>query len=261
MRSALTVYTFTIACVVGLSTATAQEFFERASDRTTSPDGGPDLEQAEKQIIARTNRFRQEHDLEPVERNSELDAAAEYFAQFMARTDKYGHRADGSTPSERAEEHGYDYCIVAENIAMQYSSAGFGTKELARKFVRGWIESPKHRENMLNPNVTEIGVAIAQSDDSGRYYAVQMFGRPRSAQIEFQIANESQTTVRYELGDRTFRLPPRYTRTHQRCRPSKLIFRRPEAESVTFTPEDGDSFVVTASQDAGYEVARQSPEE
>lgn len=257
MRRTLSLLVLMGACAVPFSFAVAQEIIERASDRTTSPDGSPDVEQAAERIIARTNRFRQENDLDPVERNDELDAAAEYFAQFMARTDKYGHRADGSTPSERADEHGYDYCIVAENIAMQYSSAGFGTKELARKFVTGWKESPEHRENMLNPNVTQTGVAIAQSEESGRYYAVQMFGRPRSAQIEFQIANESQTTVRYELGDRTFRLPPRYTRTHQRCRPSKLIFRRPGAENPTFHPEDGDSFAITGGDD-GYQVERRA---
>ena len=239
----------------------AQEVVEHSSDRTTSPDGDPDLQQAAQQIVARTNRFRQEHDLEPVKRNDELDAAAEYFARFMARTDKYGHQADGSTPSERARDHDYEYCIVAENIAMQYSSRGFGTKELARRFTKGWIESPEHRENMLNPHVAQTGVSIAQSEESGRYYAVQMFGRPRSAQLEFQIVNESQATARYKLGERTFRLPPRYTRTHQRCRPSSLIFRRPQAENVRFQPDDGDTFVIRDSQHAGYQVVRESDEE
>jgi hypothetical protein len=111
---------------------------------------------------------------------------------------------------------------------------------------------------MLNPHVTETGVVVAQSEESGHFYAVQMFGRPRSAQIEFEIVNESRATVRYTLGDQTFRLPPRHTRTHQRCRPSKLILRRPQADDVTFEPEHGDAFVVTDSEDGGYQVARRS---
>ena len=258
MRRTLSHLALATAGLVALDFAFAQEIIERSSDRTSSPDGNPDLQKAAKQIVARTNRFREEHDFEPVARNEELAAAAEYFAEFMARTDKYGHHADGQTPAERAREHGYDYCIVAENIAMQYSSRGFGTKELARRFTRGWIESPEHRENMLNPHVTETGVAVAQSEESGHFYAVQMFGRPRSAQIEFEIVNESRATVRYTLGDQTFRLPPRYTRTHQRCRPSKLILRRPQADDVTFEPEHGDTFVVTDSEDGGYRVARRS---
>ena len=114
---------------------------------------------------------------------------------------------------------------------------------------------------MLNPHVTQTGVAVARSEETGRYYAVQMFGRPRSAQIEFQIVNESQATVRYKLGDSTYRLPTRYTRTHLRCRPTELIFRRPQAKHVRFQPEDGDTFVISDSQDEGYQVARQSGEE
>ncbi len=35
------------------------------------------------------------------------------------------------------------------------------------------------RKNMLAPEVTETGVAVARSGKTGRYYAVQMFGRPR----------------------------------------------------------------------------------
>lgn len=35
----------------------------------------------------------------------------------MAKTGKYGHAADGRKPAERAAAHGYEYCIVRENIA------------------------------------------------------------------------------------------------------------------------------------------------
>jgi len=40
---------------------------------------------------------------------------------------------------------------------------------------------------MLDPDVTEIGVAIAQSEESQYFYAVQVFGRPKSLSIAFQF--------------------------------------------------------------------------
>lgn len=246
----------TLLLLIPASSSPGQFVSERKSDIANPAEGAADVDRVEKLIIEQTNEFRKKQDLEPVQPNSELDAAAEYFAGFMARTNKYGHQADGQTPSERAEEHGYDYCIVSENIAMQYSSLGFKTPELARKFVTGWKESPEHRKNMLAPDVTDIGVAVAQSESSGRYYAVQMFGRPKSKQIAFEIVNQSGATVQYSVGEQSFELPPRYTRTHQRCRPAKLVFPREQADDTTFQPQDGDRFVVTEGEDGGYEVRR-----
>lgn len=61
---------------------------------------------------------------------------------------------------------------VGENIA-----AGYGSPEEA---VIGWMNSPGHRANILNPDYTELGVGYAYlpNDDYGHYW-VQMFRRPR----------------------------------------------------------------------------------
>src|SRR5204863_3801867 len=103
---------------------------------------------------------------------------------------------------------------------------------------------------MLDPDVTETGVAVARSEDTGYYYAVQMFGRPKSQAIAFEITNDSSDTVRYKVGDQTFSLPPNYTRKHERCRPGPLIFPAPEGKSDTkgemkrLQPANGDRFAV-----------------
>ena len=143
----------------------------------------------------------------------------------MARTDQYSHSADGSEPPERAKKFGYDYCIVAENIAYLFNSEGFGTAELAHRLFDGWQNSPEHRRNMLQPNVTDTAVAIVQSAKTGRFYAVQLFGRPKSASIEFKVANRAGVEVEYILDGKSFALPPRVTRTHQGCTPFDLAFR------------------------------------
>ncbi|HUP98269.1 MAG TPA: CAP domain-containing protein [Usitatibacter sp.] len=138
-----------------------------------------DVDRVEKIVVAETNEFRKEQRLTATAPETALRRTAEAFAAFMARTDKYGHEADGRSPGERAKSHGYDWCRVSENISYQWSSADFETAELAARLVEGWKKSPGHRRNMLDPSVTETAVAVARSPRSGKYYAVQMFGRPR----------------------------------------------------------------------------------
>jgi len=219
--------------------------------KAKAPDNLPSLSEAAKLIIRQTNDFRAGEDLPKVEVNSKLGEAAQYFADYMARTSKYGHTADGNRPADRAKKHGYDYCIVSENIANQYNSADFTTQALVKGFFEGWKHSPGHRKNMLDADVSETGVAVARSEETGYYYAVQMFGRPKSKAFEFKITNQSDAAVEYMIGDRAFQLPPGLIRTHQRCRPSEVTFRWPgaEGEARVVQPSNGDRFVVLKEQE------------
>ncbi|MAT15072.1 MAG: serine protease [Planctomyces sp.] len=242
---------FLFVCVMSMpaySQFSEEDDFEllESTEKPTSSDN-VDASQVAKLIIERTNDFREKKELEPVEPNQELNKTAQYFADYMARTDRYGHGADDQRPSERAKNHGYEYCIVSENIGYQYNSTGFDTKPLGRKFVQGWKNSPEHRKNMLNSAVTETGVAVAKSEKTGHWYAVQMFGRPKSAAIEFRITNESESDVSYSIGDRSYELPPRYIRTHTSCRPAPVKFDFPENEEevdATVEPSSGDQYTI-----------------
>jgi uncharacterized protein YkwD len=204
-----------------------------------------DPAEAARIVIEQTNKFRRSQGAAPTAPNGELERAARSFAEFMARTDRYGHEADGKQPPDRAKAHGYDYCMVSENIANQFHSAGFRTRDLAQRLVQGWELSPGHRRNMLDPDATETGVAIARSPKTGRYYAVQMFGRPNSSRIEFRIANRSASAVRYELAGEWFHLPPRMTRTHGQCRIETLTMRLPgDQEPTSVQPANGERYAV-----------------
>ena len=243
----ISIATFSAISGAALAQSTEEGTEESLSAGTAITDDAqrPDLDEAEQLIVKQTNAFRRENDLKPVEVNPKLEETAQYFADYMARTQKYGHTADGQRPSERAKNHGYEYCIVSENIAYQYSSAGFSTEELANKFFTGWKESPEHRKNMLDSDVTETGVAIARSSETGYYFGVQMFGRPKSKQFQFTVTNEAGETVEYKLGDRSFTLPARYTRTHGQCRPTKITFQLAPGETTTLAASDADRFTVT----------------
>ena len=142
---------------------------------------GPDLSRAAAGVVEATNALRRGHGLEPVVVEHRLEETAREFAAFLARTDRFEHTADGRRPQDRVKSHGYDYCLVAENIAYEFRSRGFEAGELARAVVAGWADSPGHRRNMLDRDATDIGAALARSPRTGRYYAVQVFGRPRSA--------------------------------------------------------------------------------
>jgi hypothetical protein len=178
--------------------------------------------------------------------NDKLTATARAFAGWMAATDFYGHEADGRQPWDRAKAHGYDYCEVAENIAYAWRTTGFGTDDLVKEFVDGWKNSPGHRRNMLDPDVTETGVAVARSADTGIYYAVQLFGRPKSLEIDFKITNRSGTAVRYKVADKVYDLPPRTIMTHEACKPVEVTLLAADGSAAaTVKPGKGDRYAVT----------------
>ena len=210
-----------------------------------------DVAQTAKAVVERTNAFRKAQGLEPVSDEPALQQAAQEFARFMAKTGKYGHTADGRRPPQRAAAQGYEYCIVSENIAYQYRSSGYDTATLAREMVEGWKQSPEHRKNMLQPAVTETGVGIAQGDE-GRYFGVQMFGRPKSAAIRFSVRNNAGGTIEYRTGERDFSLGTRATRTHMVCRATEIrIALASQPEPFSARAQDGTRYTVTAT---GVEV-------
>ena len=106
----------------------------------------PDLPQTEVAIVELTNAFRKAGALQQVKPNPALAAAARAFAEYLARTGKFAHEADGRKPEDRAQAQGYRYCLVAENLAWNLNSRGFESAQLAREVVEGWKASPGHRE-------------------------------------------------------------------------------------------------------------------
>ena len=163
----------------------------------------PDLPQTEIAIVEMTNAFRKENRLGEVKPNAALIAAARAFAQYLARTGKFAHEADGREPAERATAQGYRYCLVAENLALNLDSRGFQTRQLAGHVLKGWKESPGHRANLLQATATEIGVAVVRAPDRDpKFISVQLFGRPEALKVSFRIENRSGVTVRYRLGSR-----------------------------------------------------------
>ena len=161
----------------------------------------PDLPQTEIAIVEMTNAFRKDNKLGALKPNAALTAAARAFADYLGKSGKFGHEADGRQPAQRAEAQGYRYCTVAENLALNLDSRGFETQQLAREAIEGWKGSPGHRANMLRPHVTEIGVAVVRAPDRDpKFISVQLFGRPESLKIQFTIENQAGAVGALQAG-------------------------------------------------------------
>jgi uncharacterized protein YkwD len=210
-----------------------------------------DLREAERQIASRVDVVRQGEGLPPLSPDPALAAAARGFADHMARTDRYGHEADGRRPAERARAAGYDWCMVAENLAWQFRSDGFATDVLSQHFVEGWLRSPGHRRNLLSRQATQAAVAIARGAGSGRYYAVHLFGRPAALQSSFEIENRSNRTLRYTLHGRSLTLARYAVRRHTQCTPPSL---RVEALGNALHPRAGQRVVIETARGGGLQV-------
>ncbi len=218
----------------------------------------PDIAKAEIAIVEMTNAFRQKNGLGAVTPEPKLANAARAFARYMARTGTFAHEADGRRPAERVETAGYRICYVAENLALNQSSAGFETRDLARRMVEGWINSPGHRKNMLSPHANDIGVAIAQGPERDpKFIAVQIFGRPKAMAYEFQVSNASPVPVTYTFGGDQHDLKPGLGIVHTACLPGEVVFlksgtgARAQVLKGSYTARDGDVYTIEKASGGG----------
>ena len=118
-----------------------------------SPDAKLDANAAQSMISG----YRSNNGLGPVIIDSELTQLASDQARAMAARDKLDHSV--SRPfQQRLQQSGFNASVAVENI-------GAGYDNLAEAFS-GWRESPPHRANMLNRDVTRMGIAIAYAPQS-----------------------------------------------------------------------------------------------
>lgn len=127
-------------------------------------------------VVKLTNEERDDLSQAPLRRNATLDAAAQMKANHMARNEYFSHYApDGTSPWYWFKQAGYTYAHAGENLAIHFTDS--------TEVVDAWMNSPTHRENIVNGNFTEIGVGTAKGEYEGyeTVYVVQLFGAPAAA--------------------------------------------------------------------------------
>jgi len=193
----------------------------------------PLVAEVERRIVERTNKYRKSNDLPAVTSDDALTTCAQEFAQFMAKNDLFGHQADDRTPGERAKAAGYDYCVIRENIAYRTDPGEVTAQGLTEVLMEGWIDSPPHQENLEAPYITQTGVGLA-TVDGVTFYAVHLFGRPKSAAISLTIRNESDNprilAIAANESMDEVELNPRMTIKMSRCFPTTLSLVNEEVE-------------------------------
>jgi uncharacterized protein YkwD len=114
------------------------------------------------------NAFRAENGRKPLVLDERLSRAAAMQSEAQAGRSWIGHSgAGGSTPKARAASAGFHAKMASENVASGQKSFG--------DVLTFWKQSSGHRTNLLRPNVTAIGVAMAKNK-SGRAYWTLVLG-------------------------------------------------------------------------------------
>ena len=110
----------------------------------------------------------------PLALSGALASVAFGHAADMAEHDYFEHQdLTGQSPAARVRAFGYREKLVGENIA-------YGPKTL-EEVVQGWLDSPGHCENIMDPRFVEMGIAYA-TGRAGRHglYWVQVLAEPQA---------------------------------------------------------------------------------
>lgn len=128
------------------------------------------LNSVEAEVLRLLNVERQSAGLAPLTNSRKLNAASYYHSLDMATNEFFSHYgSDGSSLVDRVREVGYTgWTAVAENIAAGYPSAA--------SVVDGWMNSPGHRENILDGTLTQVGVGLVETNTGYMLYWTTDFG-------------------------------------------------------------------------------------
>jgi len=134
------------------------------------------------QLFALANQARAAEGAGPLRWDPSLAAAALAHCQRMAAEGPISHRYGGEPDlAERAGKAGAHFSLIEENVALGSYVA---------RIHEGWMNSPGHRSNLLNPSVDRVGIAVVSA--SGLFYAVADYARAvdvlTAAQVESAVA-------------------------------------------------------------------------
>lgn len=113
------------------------------------------------ELLERINEVRAGAGLDPLEVDARLVRAAREHARSMAEHGFFAHEGpDGRETADRVAATGYSWTFVAENLA--------GGDVTPTQVVAGWLESPLHRDNMLEGSAAHVGIAYV-AGGGGQY--------------------------------------------------------------------------------------------
>ena len=135
-----------------------------ASDAT--PATTERLQTLDGQILTRLNATRAAHGLRPLVVSDGLENAAVTHSRELIQAGVFQHDSPDGTSFVQRLKHfyspsGYSSWTAGENIL--YNTADID----ADTAIRAWLDSPPHRENMLNPDWREVGIGSVHASTAG----------------------------------------------------------------------------------------------
>jgi uncharacterized protein YkwD len=100
------------------------------------------------------NGERESRDLPLLNINNDLDNSATLKSKDMINRDYFDHYAFGLSPWDFIANGGYDYLYAGENLAMDFQTS--------EGMVKAWMNSPTHRDNILNPEYRDLGIGVVK---------------------------------------------------------------------------------------------------
>ncbi|MBT8155365.1 hypothetical protein KMP13_16110 [Epibacterium ulvae] len=155
----------------------------------------------ERQMLELINAERAANGLDPVQLELRLNESAEDHSTWMLDEDVFSHTGEnGSSAGERMSDAGFEFTGSwrwSENIAWQSERGDPGLEDDVIDLHNALMNSPGHRANILDPNVTVIGIGIELGEFDG-YTAVmvtQNFARTSAdLQLDDGIASVPDST-------------------------------------------------------------------
>jgi uncharacterized protein YkwD len=109
-----------------------------------------------KDLLTLTNRDRSANGLAPLKINPKLTSSALTKCSDMVQRNYWGHSDPDGTPFYKIIEAAgvKNYSTLGENLAIGQTDADSVNTD--------WINSPAHRDNILNPKFSQVGIAVCK---------------------------------------------------------------------------------------------------
>ncbi|EFA78963.1 hypothetical protein PPL_08431 [Heterostelium album PN500] len=120
------------------------------------------------QLLTLVNQERSRYNLQPVYSDRILNICAQQQSTYQADIDQMTHNNPRGNLTRRTRILGGQYVLWEENVAVGYRNA--------QEVMRGWMNSPGHRRNILSPSINRMGSSKIISS-TGRSYWTQCFAQ------------------------------------------------------------------------------------
>jgi uncharacterized protein YkwD len=153
------------------------------------------------ELLDSTNEVRIQNNEKPLQIDSKLTKAAQSKADDMTTKDYWSHNTpSGQEPWVFISKYNYIYKKAGENLAYGFSDP--------REVLAGWLNSPSHRENVLDKSFQDVGFGFANSTNfikSGpATIVVAMYGTSTNSPVGSFSTTDSQTnSYSTTLGSKT----------------------------------------------------------